>query len=793
MLNFIDAKVVAADPELPALKIILDDDAALALFAKHLPGLQVTATRCTYLRYKPHTSCLATFVLDTREGKQTVHVIAHRVDANKKLIKVSRGNQTCDSLSPSPIVVNKLSMVISPFPYDSELPALEWTATRDGQLQLLSRLSPEEDNRLFAADWNPLRYKPGRRYVTRLDIDNRPQAVLKLHSEQVYDQSRRATKSLGSLSEINIARPIGHSDRHHAILLEWLPGESFASLIASDQLPPSAAREMGRILARLHDQHITKLPYRSSESEAQELHRVTNDLAAILPSMKEPLHEVSQGCTALLAEFPQVEVPIHGDCHPQQFVVNKSEVAIIDLDSAALGHPASDLGNFLAHLEREVLQRRMDRGLCDKISAELLSGYAEKTATIDPRAVQTYRAAGLLRLAHEPFRYRQPNWHHETEKMIERAADLLDAAGQLPVVSSKQPKNTVGAKGRDWEIEVVDLFSVGDDTALENADTAIDPRLACQYIVPILKQAFHDESLELRSIRVLRHKPGRRCLIEYSCMSTAGKSDVTALGKLHAKSRHERSDRLQQELWQSDFHDDSPDGISVARPLGIVPECQMWLQERVSGVRCWDALLAPGGEGIAARIADAATKLHQADIFTDRVHTIQDELQILEEKLPLVARQIPQLRSRISTVLTACRELVASVPSTEPKGIHRDFYPDQLLIDGDHLYVLDHDLYCMGDPCLDIGNFCGHLIEQSLRQQGHPNVFAAIQNTMVERFCTQQKDCKSDVIDVYTTLTLVRHIYLSTRLAGRGNNTRQVLDYCEAALARRFCWTEVAR
>ena len=40
MLHSNDAKVVEVDPELPALKILLDDAAALAIFAKYAPSFQ---------------------------------------------------------------------------------------------------------------------------------------------------------------------------------------------------------------------------------------------------------------------------------------------------------------------------------------------------------------------------------------------------------------------------------------------------------------------------------------------------------------------------------------------------------------------------------------------------------------------------------------------------------------------------------------------------------------------------------------------------------------------------------
>jgi hypothetical protein len=328
--------------------------------------------------------------------------------------------------------------------------------------------------------------------------------------------------------------------------------------------------------------------------------------------------------------------------------------------------------------------------------------------------------------------------------------------------------------------------------ALANAAKATETNFAREMIAPIIRQSFQDDKLELRSICVLHYKPGRRCLIEYTCKTADSTHHVTVLGKVHTKSRHERSFRLQQALWEHGFDYQSNDGISVARPIGIVPTCQMWLQEHVPGTSCWHAFASSHGETIAAHIAEAAHKLHQTDIVTARVHTIDDELQILEKKLPQVVRLMPQLKSRIEMVLTRCRELADSIPFTQQTGIHRDFYPDQLLLNGDRIFLLDHDLYCMGDPHLDIGNFIGHLIEYSLRVHGHPDAFAASQNALLERYCCLSKDSHSTLIGAYATLTLVRHIYLSTRIAGRGNNTHQILDHCEAALTRHPSWTILA-
>ena len=43
------------------------------------------------------------------------------------------------------------------------------------------------------------------------------------------------------------------------------------------------------------------------------------------------------------------------------------------------------------------------------------------------------------------------------------------------------------------------------------------------------------------------------------------------------------------------------------------------------------------------------------------------------------------------------------------------------------LYLLDFDLYCLGDPALDAGNFIAHVTEQSLRELGDATALAPVE------------------------------------------------------------------
>jgi len=112
-------------------------------------------------------------------------------------------------------------------------------------------------------------------------------------------------------------------------------------------------------------------------------------------------------------------------------------------------------------------------------------------------------------------------------------------------------------------------------------------------------------------------------------------------------------------------------------------------------------------------------------------------------------------------------------------GIHRDFYSDQVLVRDETLYVIDFDLYCQGDPALDIGNFTGHLTELGLRQFGQRDALRDAETAIVERFLELAGEHHREAIAAYHLLTLARHIYLSTQFEERRPFTEPLLALSE--------------
>lgn len=321
-------------------------------------------------------------------------------------------------------------------------------------------------------------------------------------------------------------------------------------------------------------------------------------------------------------------------------------------------------------------------------------------------------------------------------------------------------------------IPVADPFGVARDPAMPSGaldPTGMDARL---------REVLGDDGLLLSGIRVVRHKPGKRCLVEYD-VGMPGEETFTVIGKVRARGMDERSLAVQKALWNSGFGDGSR--FAVPRPLGGIPSLRMWLQKKERGVVA-TGMLAESGD-VAKSVAELSHALHSSGAEPlRRPHTMEDELRILSERLSLVTDAKPEWRGRIERVRRACEKLGRSLSEPEPLPIHRDFYGDQILVDGARLVLLDLDLFCEGAPGLDIGNFTAHMTEHSLRELGFPDAMKEREAALEERFVELSGEGVRRSVRVYETLTLARHIHISTRIPERRRFTAGILELCEERL-----------
>ena len=237
---------------------------------------------------------------------------------------------------------------------------------------------------------------------------------------------------------------------------------------------------------------------------------------------------------------------------------------------------------------------------------------------------------------------------------------------------------------------------------------------------------------------------------------------------MRAKGADRRSFELHQVLRRHE--------IAVPRPVLLVPELGMWLQEVVSGCGFDPAVMSPD------MVAKAIGSLHDASVRPHGQHALNDELSILDTRLTALAVRHPDFASRIDRL---GREAHRRVAQTEPKPlqpIHRDFYQDHLILSGDGLYLIDLDLCCMGDPAIDIGNFTAHLTELGLRQYGDARRFHQWQQAFVACCCTLNPALDPAHVSMCEWLSLLRLVEIADRMPERRSTMIPMLELCEARL-----------
>ncbi len=326
------------------------------------------------------------------------------------------------------------------------------------------------------------------------------------------------------------------------------------------------------------------------------------------------------------------------------------------------------------------------------------------------------------------------------------------------------------------------MADISSDSKMPWLAFALDCSLAQQHFTKIFP------SLQrVTEAQLLRHRVGRRALIAYHLDTDTGTQII--LGKIRAKGTDHQSYGYQQALWKNGFHGDSEDGLSVPEPLGIIEPWRMWLQRWVPGQPATNLLLTQ--PGLPEKIAALAHKIHIHSVPTNKTHTIADELQILGDRLRDFAQQQPQWQGKMQHFIAQSARLgeVLEQYSRPSTTIHRDFYPDQILVEGDRLWLVDLDLYCQGDPAVDLGNFIAHMTEQSLRTWGDPDKMASQEQAFKAAFLAKQGQINCDLsktIDIYTSLTLLRHIAISWRVPERRSNIPALIELCGDRLAQQL-------
>ncbi|MBA2693119.1 MAG: aminoglycoside phosphotransferase family protein [Rubrobacter sp.] len=429
MLLRADEDIVRRDKDLPELRTLLDPEAFVETIQPHVPGFEVESARVVYLKYKPGTNCLAAYKMSVGGREVDVYAKTFGPDAYVKIENAAKRKSVPDPLGAGRVVLEERDISVAFFPNDDKLKQIGKLSENGGKV--IERLLPDRPE-LWGGELRGLRYKPERRYVARISVDGEPRAVVKFYREEDYWTTRRNARAFSNAFKttgpFRVTALIGGSKKHYAVAFEWQSGEPLGEAIADPAQRTDALETAGAALAELHAQPSGELRRLTRKAEAEVLDSLVEPLVFNTPRLEGQIRSLARTLSEKLLREAPVWRPIHGDFYEDQVVLGDGTATLLDLDEAASGDPAADLGLFIAHLEKEAMLGHVDRSVAASAAESLLEGYRSWGPEMDSGKVRFYTAVGLFRLAPHPFRGREPEWPEGTEEILRRAEELLKTA-----------------------------------------------------------------------------------------------------------------------------------------------------------------------------------------------------------------------------------------------------------------------------------------------------------------------------------------------------------------------------
>jgi aminoglycoside phosphotransferase (APT) family kinase protein len=727
MLSAADRAIVERDPALPGLSLVLDADALAA-------RLDTPYVAHAYLRYKPKTSCIAAFLPNDLSlpfaimayPRSRFEVIRQRTEWFKAAVPAELIEDVC--------------MARVPMALDRGLKGAACMASPARAAKILHRLARLRDEN---AALRVLRYKPGRRLVFRADSDGHPVALVKAYSSGDF-----VNAMVGAIAAAALGGPqvLGMDPGRHIIATAWIEGRPLCPAEGA-LVDHGAIREVGTRLAELHAVGLRPPHREGRKSERAGIAAHLEALRNLDPVLAREVAPVALEVADGLSHKVGDACLIHGDFSADQVVLARCGPVLVDWDSAASGDPARDLATFFARLDAHALDGIVTADEAESAQASLAEGYSVRAGSL-PERLRIQHAAALLALLSEGFRRRRPDWPRRAEGLLKRAEGLLAAATR-----------SRGASGR----------------TIPHLDAALNTVVMRGRLSKILDAPA--AALDLAEPELVRLKPGARALVRYR--ASLGGRRLDLVGKIRAKGTDRRTPALHDVLRAAGLDGEAPHGVGVPSSRGVIDDMHLWLQDAVPGRMATDFLL-PGGDTTSSAQAGAALALlHRTSVPTDRAWTFAQEVEVLNRALAAARKALPDEARRIAAIAEKARLMLSCLRPGPLTGLHRDFYPDQVLVDAERVWLLDLDLYAIGDPAIDLGNYVAHIAELALREHGDTAALDEHAAAFLQGYGRHAPLPEAPRVEIMKVLSLCRHIHISMRIKGRRHSTHPLIEICE--------------
>jgi len=258
----------------------------------------------------------------------------------------------------------------------------------------------------------------------------------------------------------------------------------------------------------------------------------------------------------------------------------------------------------------------------------------------------------------------------------------------------------------------LDLEPQPPETVLAAYDGLTDPGQAAAVLARAL-----DRPVASCAVETLVYKPGSRAVLRYRPAYPPGTDGPpVVIAKTYRTRKGANAYEAMLALWRTPLPRDGR--VALAEPLAWVPELKLLLQGTVPGERTLEGVLATtlaaGGEGVpdeVGRLLAAAARglaaVHGSGSDHPRTASLDDRLGDARELLDLLVEAVPapELAAGVGPLLSRLEALAQAHPAAPAVLSHGTFDPEQVLLDGERVGIIDFDDACLAEPAMDVGLF----------------------------------------------------------------------------------------
>lgn len=444
---------IPTDPNLPQLSTVLDARTMGSILQESLPGrfseghLRIERCWVSYVRYKPSHYCRMLYTLDisdTTSGWREIHVMVGKVFATKPsedyMASRTKWMKVVPDYGRSFVYLPHHKMILSSFPNDLGIHGLHQLIYPDELEKVVHTAMGLTVTRVERSEpVKVVRYRPERHCIVRFIVRDSDSSSDRGHRRVIFGKMyRKDKKGLGSQvyrtmvaiwnSEarrtglLSMAEPLGYDPTARVLFQEAVEGTTLTSLVGSKDFL-HYLKAAARSLAVLHQIPACVERSQNLDSVLQQMESKAQDLIQALPRVGERFIRSLGWLRNTLPVQGQARSLIHGDFITDQFLVdiNTNRLNMIDFDTVCMGDPHSDLGSFLARLERHLSGSFRHR------AAEEFCCQYEKIhpGVLDYDRLIWHQAMDFVNSALTSLRSLRPGWARRVDRYLIRAETLL--------------------------------------------------------------------------------------------------------------------------------------------------------------------------------------------------------------------------------------------------------------------------------------------------------------------------------------------------------------------------------